>query len=583
MQKKYLHGAIIAGTAAFLLLARLGATPLWDDDEPKNAACSVAMLQSNDWVVPTFDGRLRVEKPPFVNWLHLAGMSIFGPTETGVRLGSAVLTMGTCLLTWHIGVLLFSQTIGFFAGLVMATCIWTSVGGRASTPDAPLVFFTTLTLFLFTRESLRSGLQHRGDYIRLSKCGAMAIGAVFGLAVLTKGPIGIAIPSLAMLAFAIIRAQSVAKASLAHVVTQLKPFTVLASMLIVALPWYVWVTIRTDGEWLREFLLVHNVGRFVQPMEGHSGSLLYYPTIIAIGLFPWSLVLIATVIHWGALLRLRAHRHHSAIQLISCWAGTWLLFLSLASTKLPGYIWPAYPALALATGCFLDAWKRGELFWLSSWKCDIRRLSDLIIQVGLGVVFFAGIALAIALPIVSLYWCPGAEWIGIIGLVPILGAICGWRFTRLGQRGHVINITAFIGGSLSLLLSVVVAPQIGHIATPKALLHSMEENKIPQASVASFQTTPPSLVFYSGGPVTTLRTQADVKNHLTSQRNTSLIVDRRKLHLLNRSIPKSHGIVSEAHTVSSRDLVLIGPVDEDAISSRHPTNKLAVTWLKQFQ
>ena len=102
---------IIAGAAAFVLLLKLGATPLWDDDEPKNAACSVAMLESNDWVVPTFDGRLRVEKPPFVNWLHLAGMSIFGPTETGVRLGSAVLTIGTCLLTWHIGVQFFSQTM----------------------------------------------------------------------------------------------------------------------------------------------------------------------------------------------------------------------------------------------------------------------------------------------------------------------------------------------------------------------------------------------------------------------------------------------------------------------------------------
>ena len=574
---------IIAGTAAFVLLLKLGATPLWDDDEPKNAACSVAMLESNDWVVPTFDGRLRVEKPPFVNWLHLAGMSIFGPTETGVRLGSAVLTIGTCLLTWHIGVQFFSQTIGFVAGLVMATCIWTGVGGRASTPDAPLVFFTTLTFFLFFKESLGNRLQQKGDYIRFSKCGAMAIGAVCGLAVLTKGPIGFVIPSMAMLVFALIRAWSVPKSSLLHVLTQLKPFTILASMLVVALPWYVWVTIRTNGEWLKEFLLVHNVGRFVQPMEGHSGSILYYPTIIAIGLFPWSLVLIATVIHWVALIRLRTHRYHPAIQLISCWVVTWIIFLSLAGTKLPGYIWPAYPALALATGCFFDAWKRGKLFWLSSWKRDLHRLHDLIMQTGFAVVFFTGLALSIALPIASLYWCPGTEWIGIIGLVPILGAVFGWRLTLLRQRHRVITTTAFIGGFLSLLLSVIVAPQIGHIATPKALLHSMEKGNLSHTSMASFRNTPPSLVFYSGGPVTKLQTQFDVKRHLTSRKDASLIVDRRKFHLLSRSIPKSHGIVSEANTVSSRHLILIGPVDEDEIAPHDGIHDSAITWLTQFQ
>ena len=76
MPHKRFHGLIVAGVAAVVLLTRLGTTPLWDDDEPKNAACSVAMLDANDWVVPTFDGRLRIEKPPLTNWLHIAGMSV---------------------------------------------------------------------------------------------------------------------------------------------------------------------------------------------------------------------------------------------------------------------------------------------------------------------------------------------------------------------------------------------------------------------------------------------------------------------------------------------------------------------------
>ena len=80
-----LHGLVIAVTAALVLLPNLGGPQLWDDDEPKNAACSLAMHKTGDWVVPTFNGRLRVEKPALVNWLQLAGFAVAGVNETGAR------------------------------------------------------------------------------------------------------------------------------------------------------------------------------------------------------------------------------------------------------------------------------------------------------------------------------------------------------------------------------------------------------------------------------------------------------------------------------------------------------------------
>ena len=133
------HGWFVAATAMVVLLVRLGGPALWDDDEPKNAACSLAMLDSHDWVVPTFNGRLRVEKPPLVNWIQSAGFTLCGRNETGARIGSALLTVGTCLLTWQIGYRLLGPTCGLLGGLAMASCVWTAVGGRAvaSLGDAP--------------------------------------------------------------------------------------------------------------------------------------------------------------------------------------------------------------------------------------------------------------------------------------------------------------------------------------------------------------------------------------------------------------------------------------------------------------
>jgi 4-amino-4-deoxy-L-arabinose transferase-like glycosyltransferase len=179
------HGWFVALAAALVLLPRLGAPALWDDDEPKNAACSLAMLDRDDWVVPTFNGRLRVEKPPLVNWIQIAGFTLCGRDETGARLGSAVATIGSCLLTWRIGCLLFGPAEGLVGGLAMATCVWTAVGGRAATPDAPLTFLTTLALWLFARGIGPEG--RRGGRTRLPLGAAVALlGASCALGIMAQ-------------------------------------------------------------------------------------------------------------------------------------------------------------------------------------------------------------------------------------------------------------------------------------------------------------------------------------------------------------------------------------------------------------
>jgi 4-amino-4-deoxy-L-arabinose transferase-like glycosyltransferase len=197
MNLRRADGLLVAVVAAVVLLPNLGGPPLWDEDEPRNAACSLAMLTSGDWVVPTFEGRLRVEKPALVNWLHLAGFAVAGTNETGARLGSAVLTIGTCLLAWRIAALLFRSDVGLWAGLAMATCLWSGVAGRASTPDAPLAFFTTLALWLFVRAAASPGAdgrRWRDGPLAVPASTSLAIGGACGLAVLTKGPVGLVLP-----------------------------------------------------------------------------------------------------------------------------------------------------------------------------------------------------------------------------------------------------------------------------------------------------------------------------------------------------------------------------------------------------
>jgi 4-amino-4-deoxy-L-arabinose transferase-like glycosyltransferase len=103
----------------------------------------------------------------------------------------------------------------------------------------------------------------------------LAIYSAMAFAVLAKGPVGVLLPSVVigffLYAFAVVH----------------RPRFVVC-VAVIALPWYVTVGLKTNGAWLEGFLGQHNLGRFLKPMEGHHGPVLYYPIAMLIGFFPWS-------------------------------------------------------------------------------------------------------------------------------------------------------------------------------------------------------------------------------------------------------------------------------------------------------
>lgn len=550
-------GWIVAAVAAVVLLTRLGGTPLWDDDESKNAACSLAMLDRHDWVVPTFNGRLRIEKPPLVNWVHLAGIAVCGRTESGVRIGSAVLTIGTCLLTWRIGALLFGPPTGMLGGIIMATCIWTAVGGRASTPDAPLVCCTTLALYLFVREAFRSG--SATGTVRLSLPTAAGIGAACGAAVLAKGPVGFILPIGALALFMMCDAPSGSLRSRLVRIASLRPFVITAAMLAVALPWYVTVTWRTDGEWLRGFLLIHNVSRFAVPLEGHSGSLLYYPTVLACGLFPWSMVLAVMAAHVGFVIADRRHTHRGAALLVACWAITWVGGFSAASTKLPGYIWPAYPAFAVGIAAFLDACGRRDLPFLRLVR-DRERGLALTLKAGWSMLALGGVIIAVGLPLAAGRLAPGSEWLGLIAALPLASAVVAWRLTDAARLGGAVTAVALSACAMTTLLATAGAEAFGRVAVPRHLFVADTVGLPPRGALAGYPNPPPSLVFYGGGRVPKLADADAVAAHLTGRCDAHLVVDSRYEHEVADAIPPGFGVLARVDTVAARSLMLIGPL-----------------------
>ncbi len=553
------HALLVATAAALVLLVRLGGPALWDDDEPKNAACSLAMLDAGDWVVPTFNGRLRIEKPPLVNWLQIAGFTACGRNETGARIGSAVLTIGTCLMTWRIGCLLLGPSTGLCGGLAMATCVWTAVGGRAATPDAPLLFFTTLALLLFARGIASSAGAIAESGPRLSFAAAAAVGAACGGAMLSKGPVGLVLPLAAFVVFAAWLSRPTAGWPSLHRLAGVRPLTIIAAAVLVAAPWYAWVTLRTDGEWLRGFLLVHNVGRFTSTMEGHAGSILYYPVVIACGLFPWSIVLAAVLWHATAILRAPADDpRRMPVGLLAAWAVAWIGVFSCSSTKLPGYVWPAYPALAVATGLFLDDWSRGRMK-MPAWCRSPDQLAGRVMRLAWSILAASGLALVVALPVAAAHVAPGGWWLGLCGIIPLAAAITAWRSQSAGRPDRALAAVALAACLLVASLASVGAEWFSAANGGRRIVAALGP-RAADARWAYLWNVPPSLVFYVGGTMQKLDTAADVAAHLTGHKHSLVVVDSRQESLVAAALPPGCGVIARISTLSAAEYLLLGPL-----------------------
>ena len=518
--------ALVTVIASAVMFTNLGGPRLWDRDEPRNAGCAREMMARYDWVTPVFNDELRSHKPVLLYWLMMSAYSVLGVSEFAARFWSAALAVGTVLCTWSIGRRLFGLQTGIWSGLILSSCLLFAVVGRAATPDAALVFFSTLALAIYVHGTFGVGLREgpfsfrptprtAGEFFPGHWLTVAAIYFAMGLAVLTKGPVGLVMPTAVIGMFLLIvrlpdgsqssaRTDKSAVSAIAagtrsilqcfapghflHTCWSMRPLTALAVSMAVALPWYVWVGIRTDGEFLRGFFFEHNFGRATASMEGHTGSFLYYPASILVGFFPWSVLLAPVAAETIASLKRKDPRQAGTI-FVLCWIGVYVGLFTLARTKLPNYVAPCYPALALLAGNFLHRWSAGQVRSLLLWR-----------RLALGSLSLVGVALLIALPLAAHRYLPGEQWLGIIGLVPLIGGVaCLWWLERAQPRVSAVILTAtatvFVGALLGGVAHRVSAHQQNHLLLAEIAARGSSTR------VSAFGLLEPTWIFYGDRPV----------------------------------------------------------------------------------
>jgi len=315
---------------ASLLLLRLGAVPLLGPDEPRYSRVAVEMQRASAWVRPTLQGEPWLEKPPLYYWLAGSAFRYLGETEAAARLPSlaalVLLTGATALF----GARLYGSAAGLHAGFVAGTSLLPFAYGRAASMDMLLAAFVTVAIGFY---ALR--------LVGIAGPTAVVAGAAAaGVAALAKGPLGLLLPALVVFGFLLSTREWRRLREL------FGPLSILA-FLVVAAPWYVAILRDQGDRFVSVFLLNHNVQRFSSTIHNHPGPPWYYLPVLLVGLFPWSGLAVP------GLVRL-APRESRGDRFVLLWLLLPLAFFSLAASKLPGYILPCVPPLAILMGRAAD-------------------------------------------------------------------------------------------------------------------------------------------------------------------------------------------------------------------------------------
>ena len=467
--------ALFVGAAGLFFMG-LGSVPLFDVDEAVFAEATREMVETGDWITPQYNGADRFDKPILFYWLMAGAFTVFGVGEWGARFWSAALGLGLVAVLAGFGFRRQGARVGFLSGLIAATSLEVIVLAHSAITDMTLIFFITSGL-LALYAAVQSADANAGA--RLAILGAAAL----GLAVLTKGPVGIVLPGLIVTIFLWLRG------GMWETAKRLPWWRMAAVFLAIVAPWYLLELNARGWAFVEGFFLKHNVRRFTGVISGHAGPFYYYVPVVAVGFFPWTALLVPAVRWaWPSGWRgLRRPTDREALGLfLLVWAGTVFVFFSLAGTKLPNYVASLFPPLALLTGLWADRFVAGSA------------PADRWVAAGLVVSAVVAVALAVALG--GLPWW--LEWAR--GRFPRAAYL--QQPIAVGRRTAAIAAIALTTAVATGLLVARVAPvaaEVMQIPLRDLSIRASREAG-PDGVVAVYGLNKPSVVFYARRLVTVI-------------------------------------------------------------------------------
>jgi 4-amino-4-deoxy-L-arabinose transferase-like glycosyltransferase len=459
------------------LFYRLGALPFVGADEPRYARVAEEMQSAWRWVTPTLQCRPWLEKTPHYYRLTIPFMAALGASELSSRLAPALAGLATALVVFWAGRRWYGARVGLYAGGIVLTSLGFVAFGRSASTDMPLTACLTGALALL-------GAAATSPLPRPALLGAYGL---LGLAVLAKGPVALLLAGGIAALFWWLDERG---GALARWQVPLGGLIACA----VALPWYVAAFRQNGFAFVSVFFVNHNLARFVSDIHHHSEPFYYYAPVLAGLLLPWT--------GWLALLVPRppwirpAWTGDPAALWLACWTVFPLLFFSLSRSKLPGYVLPIIPPIALLLARRFDALEAGGAAPRRAAWCFL----------------LIAAAAAVAAPILFQERYGGA-WRSGLGIGVALGAPALGAFVaaRRGKLGAAWMFTVLSGVLASSAIVALGSPALG-------AYHSGRD--LARAAVAAGE---------SGEPLATYRWFHHTFHYYTGYRVADDLADRDEL------------------------------------------------------
>lgn len=457
-------------SAYMVLFFQLGSLPFYGADEPRYARIGQEMLASGDFITPTLDGRPWMEKPPLLYWMEAASYALAGIDEGSARLPNALLALLSAIAVGFLG---WKITRDFWVGILaylvlISSCYFVLFGRAASTDMALTAPYVLMMVFLFLALEEDSSV-----WAGLAGVGGAA-------AVLAKGPValGLGLATAAIYLFLIRRGPS----RRVGVVF----FLVLASL---SLPWFVLVWLANEENFFFTFILNHHIARFVTDLHHHSQPFWYYLPVLLGGFFPWIFFIFPAGRDFFRRGRGWPDQESRLRLYLWIWAVFPFVFFSASSAKLPGYILPIIPSLALLVSL---EWKR-YISHLERWAGSFALQAALVIFAS-----FLGVGLAV-----------GAEMeygridVGLaVGIPLVAGVLLGIWW---GRKKVVLNSFLALSGGMIIAMSALFAvgsPVVARYHSTAELVGMVDEQVSDLNPLVQYRFFHHTAIYYTGGEIT---------------------------------------------------------------------------------
>lgn len=347
--------ALLVLVAALLLIMtfrELGYRKLADPDEGRYSEISREMAQSNDFITPRLNGLKYFEKPPMQYWATAIAFKLFGENEFTARLYTLLCALGCIALIGYTATRLYGADTGLYAALTLISSWYFMAFAQVVTLDTGLTFWMTLGVCGFVLAQGAAATTARQKWMLLAWAGMAG-------AVLSKGLIGIVFPSAAIFFYCLTQRDW-------RLLTRLEWFYGLALFFIITVPWHVLISLQ-NPEFPHFYFIHEHVERFLTTVHRREAPWWSFIAITILGLMPWGLALFPAINHGWRDPALRIGKPDGSTfapaKFLLLFSAFVLLFFSQSSSKLPGYILPIFPPLALVLGIYIHQVESKKLTW----------------------------------------------------------------------------------------------------------------------------------------------------------------------------------------------------------------------------